>query len=351
MAAIDDLEVIRELLAAEPPSLNVNDHVKGQLNAVIAAAESHQGAGRPARHGPRARRTVAGLARQRRRRLVLRSVAGAAAALAAAAVALAAAGVPGTHWGGTEGPALDAAYVVKRIDSALGAAEPGDVARMTVTTRAVPVSGGTTTTTTAEEWSHGGQWRLVTYSPAGHLVYDEGATSSFYTLVSYPTRTWARQPEPGGKATPIPGSRGCVPAFAFAPPPSLPGLPGGGFAASSRPSTVATALRAAVLCGTLAVAGRQRVDGIEAIELTSRPDSQVPVTIWVDPGKYLPVRVAVRPAAGQSGPWQTADITWLPPTAQNLARLAVPVPAGFRQVPLTQLVRPVLIPIGTSKSQ
>jgi hypothetical protein len=33
---------------------------------------------------------------------------------------------------------------------------------------------------------------------------------------------------------------------------------------------------------------------------------------------------------------------WLSPTAQNLAKLTVPIPAGFRQVPLVQAVMPIL---------
>jgi hypothetical protein len=52
--------------------------------------------------------------------------------------------------------------------------------------------------------------------------------------------------------------------------------------------------------------------------------------------------VAVRPAPGQPGRWQTADITWLPPTAQNLARLTVPIPAQFRRVRLAGAVLPIL---------
>jgi hypothetical protein len=117
------------------------------------------------------------------------------------------------------------------------------------------------------------------------------------------------------------------------------GLPGIGSLASSLPATVARALRTAVSCGTLAVAGRQRVDGTEAIELASRPESLIAETIWVSLGTYLPVRVVVRSAFGDQ---QTADITWLPPTAQNLAKLTVPIPAGFRPVPLAQAVRPNL---------
>jgi hypothetical protein len=119
-------------------------------------------------------------------------------------------------------------------------------------------------------------------------------------------------------------------------------LPGFGVSASSQPATVATALRAAVSCGTLAVAGRQRVDGTEAIELTSRPGSPVAETVWVSPGTYLPVRMVIRLGRGQPVLQQAADITWLPPTAQNLARLTVPIPAGFRQVPFAEAVTPIL---------
>jgi hypothetical protein len=255
--------------------------------------------------------------RRRRRRLALRSAA-AAAALTAAAVALAVAVVPGARHHGTGGPVIDTAYVVKRVGSALSAAEPVEIAQMMVTTRGALVPGGTTT---AEEWSHGDQWRSVTNSPAGHPAYDEGSsTASVYTLVSYLTRTWARGPGPGRPAAPAPDQRGCE---------------------SPLPATVARALRAAISCVTLTEAGRQRVDGIEAIELTSRPDSKISATVWVSPRTYLPVRVDIRPASGKSGPWQEADITWLPPTAQNLAKLTVPIPAGFRHVPLTQPVGPV----------
>jgi hypothetical protein len=345
MPDIDDLEVIRELLTGKLPSQDVNDYVKGRLNAVMAAAESHPGAGRPVRRTPRSRRTVAGVAWQQRRRLALRSVAGVAAALAAGAVALVAVGVPGARHNGTGGPAVLAAYVVKRVDSALSAAD--DIAQMTVATSSAAISGGPAVTATAEEWSNGEQWRAVMNSPAGHPVYDEGSsTSSVYTLVSYPTRTWARQPGLGRPAAPVSGPGSCEPVVPGPgrPVPVLfqPGLPGTNFSASSPPATVARDLRTAVSCGTLAMAGRQRVHGIEAIELTSRPDSMISETIWVSPGTYLPVRVVVRSAPGQPVVRLTADITWLPPTAQTLARLTVLIPARFRQVPLTEAVQPIL---------
>jgi hypothetical protein len=90
------------------------------------------------------------------------------------------------------------------------------------------------------------------------------------------------------------------------------------------------------------VAGRQRVDGIEATELTSGPDSPISETVWVSPGTYLPVRVVARAAPGEPVFRLTANITWLAPSPQNLARLAVPIPAGFRKVQLITAVLPII---------
>jgi hypothetical protein len=278
-----------------------------------------------------------------RRRLAVRSVAAAmvaALAAGASAVALRTIAAPSPGRNGTAGPTDRGSYVVKRVGSALLAAEPGEVGQMTVTTLGTAQPGGTTATTTSEEWSHGDQWRSVTTSSAGHPVYDEGSsTTSSFTLVSYLTRTWARQPGLGRPAATASGPGSCEPVVAALPLLFQPRLPGTGFSASS-PLTVAGDLRAAVSCAVLAVAGRQRVDGIEAIQLTSRPGSKISETIWVSPSTYLPVRVIIRPAPTKPQSMR-ADITWLPVTAQNLAILAVPVPAGFRHVRLVDAVSPV----------
>ena len=297
--------------------------------------------------------------RRRRRRLVLRSAAGAATALAAAAVALVVVEVGA----GTGGSAVASAAVVKRVDNALSAAEPGDIAQMTVTTRSATAF-GPAVTTNAEEWSYGDQWRSVASSPDGHPLYDEGfGPTSLFTLVNYQTRTWARQSGLGRPAAPAFGASSCKPWWVGVPGPAgspfpsplagpakgrsvpsmfQPGLPGIGFSGSSPPATVARALRTAVSCGGLAVAGRQRVDGIEATELTSGPDSPISETVWVSPGTYLPVRVVARAAPGQPVFRLTANITWLQPTARNLAKLTVPIPTGFRQVELISAVIPIL---------
>lgn len=281
------------------------------------------------------------LVRRRRRRLALRSAA-ATAALIGGAVAVATVVLPAAGHDSADA----SAYVVKRVSGALSAAEPGQIAQMTVTTR--NVFGGTTVTTTAEEWSYDGRWRLLADSPAGDPVYDEGfSASSVYTVVSYQTRTWARQQESVVRFSPplTPKSaaplKGCNRVIVLVPGPRI------GLSSSSLRATVAGNLRAAISCGTLTVAGRQRVDGINAIELTSRPDSPLSETIWVSPGTYLPVRVVIRPAPGMSG-LLTANITWLPPNAQNLARLTVPIPAGFRHVPVSEAVGPVMPQLPTS---
>jgi hypothetical protein len=278
------------------------------------------------------------VARRRRRRLVWRSAAGAAAALTASAVALVAVGTGGQ-------PVY--ADVVHRVDRALTAAEPGEIAQMTVTTRSSAVPGGPATTTITQEWSYGDQWRSVTSSPPGHPVYDEGSTaSSVYTLVSYLKQIWARVSGPRRPATSISGLHGCNLAVAALPLLFRFGLPGSGSAAKALPSTLVGGLRAAIDCETLLVAGRQRVNGIEAIELTSQPDNAFAETIWVSPGTNLPVRVVVRSLSGSPVIWQTADITWLRPTAANLAELTVPIPAGFRRIRLASALLPIelLIP-------
>jgi hypothetical protein len=279
-------------------------------------------------------------AARRRRRVALRSAAGLTALTGGAAAALVLA--PGLAGNTASSPAVDTAYVVKHVSGALNAAEPGDIAQMTITT-----SGGPGKTTTADEWSYDNQWRAVIYSSPGHPAYDEGSNAaSVYTLVNYGTKTWARQAGLG-RPTALPaglavGRAGCASAIGSFPVLFRFGLPGLGSYASSAPATVATALRAAVSCGALQVAGQQRVDGVSAIELKSRSNSPIAETIWVSPGTYLPVRVVTGPGPGGFGLRQTADITWLPPTAQNLAKLAVPIPAGFHQVTFSQAGLPIL---------
>jgi hypothetical protein len=302
-------------------------------------------------------------------RLGLRPAVGMTAALAAGAVALAVIEVPGLVHGGTQGGAVDTAYVLKQVDSALQAAGPGEIAQMTVTTH--PMAAGSTSgphgvshgapgpVVTAEEWSYGDQWRFAGNGTSANPILDMGySPSAGYTEVSYKQRAWARSRNlslpPGGlagspKSQPVPvsgapvsGAPGCGQAVSDLSWLLHPGLVGvmNGTTATLLPGTVASTLRNAVSCGTLAVTGRQPIDGIEVIELTSRPGSAINETIWVDPATYLPVRINVDLVPGAPA-WQTVNITWLPATAQNLAKLTVPIPAGFRHIPAAE-IRPTI---------
>lgn len=308
---VDDDAALGRIYAALGTSMSIE--ASGRQAGTTAGQGSEPGSAITTR---RARGTVTS-----RRRLVLRSVGVVAVALAAGAVGLLVVVLPGTRPVRTERPAVSAAYVVRQVSSALSAAEPGEIAHMTVTAGGAATSGGGTT---AEEWSFGGQWRTVTYSAAGRPVSDEGVNaSSVYTVVSYKTRTWARKAGAGQEAPLLPSPLGRGPGLHSGSPMTVPGF-----------------LRSAVSHGSLAEAGRQRVDGIEAIKLTSPPGSLLSDTIWVSPRTYLPVRVITWPAPGQPGPGQTADITWLPATGPNLARLTVPVPGGFRERPLAEVTGP-----------
>ncbi|XVS64692.1 hypothetical protein ACQPYE_01100 [Actinosynnema sp. CA-299493] len=53
-----------------------------------------------------------------------------------------------------------------------------------------------------------------------------------------------------------------------------------------------------------------------------------PVGLWVDLGTWLPVRQQYL----QDDATPPADLTWLPPTPENLDKLVAPVPDGFTEV-------------------
>jgi hypothetical protein len=87
-----------------------------------------------------------------------------------------------------------------------------------------------------------------------------------------------------------------------------------------------SAIRAALACGGLRIAGRGQVDGAPVITMKGTPRlTSYPLTLDVSPATYLPVRMDFGGLR-----W---DYRWLPPTAASLARLNLHVPQGFRQVP------------------
>ena len=286
MPDIDDLEVIRELLTGKPPAQDVNDYVKGRLNAVMAAAESHPGAGRPVCRTPSSHRTVAGAARRAQaagagaRRPGWRSAGrgrrGRGGRRGAA-----------SHAAANGGPAVLAAYVVKRVSQR---AERGRTRRYRADDGRHPRRRHVRRQEPDDHRRGMVQRRPVApgdmNSPDGRPLYDEGfGTSSLYTLVSYQARTWARQHglSLGPSGVPVlPGPPGCKLDAWPGPPPgccSQYGLPGTRSTSSSLPSTVARDLRAAVSCGALVDGGqtaRGRHRGNRAEEPPRQPGLRRP---------------------------------------------------------------------------
>jgi hypothetical protein len=244
----------------------------------------------------------------------------AAAVVSAAAVVatLLAVLLPGSPGPGPGGPVTTDAYVA-HVEQALN--EAGQDNLMTyartsypdgVTLRPLPGSeeAGATTGMNADatvRWSYQGTLELSAYAAGRPVLTQQVRAASgqlVTTVVTYSQRTWWRSSQrlstPDGTVT-------C-------------GGPGVQFGQGGWPSYIRAELR----CGGFAQDGRHRVDGIDAIKLTSR---HAGLTLWVNPSTYLPVRLT-RPGQAAS----VTDFRWLAPTGARLAQLNIAIPAHFRQV-------------------
>ena len=264
--------------------------------------------------------------RQGRRRTALAVAAtGTAAAVAGATAGFAlTAGSPGTA------PIQTTAYVVSRVSGALASTDTigYSTSRISGLRGWAPEMTGRT-----DIWQFGGRSRDLIDTASGQTVTDimrraEGR-SLVLTIIDYQNRTWnSTTIPPHEQLTPIEGNSLCSGRASG----SVQTLYGEeGKSAADWRHIIETGLK----CGAFTVAGRQRVDGVDAIKLTGHktiPDS----TIWVDPRSYLPVRlVSHGQTAGNVAPIAitlTVDFRWLPPTRANLAKLTAPIPAGFQKV-------------------
>ena len=87
--------------------------------------------------------------------------------------------------------------------------------------------------------------------------------------------------------------------------------------------------------GSLRILATGRViDGHRTIELTDKNRIQ---HVWVDAATYLPIQVVIGSSA-EIAAHSTAQIafTYLAPTRQALNMLALPIPVGYREVPVPQ---------------
>jgi hypothetical protein len=325
--------------------------------------------------------------RNRQRRInQVTGVATSTAVLSGAAVLLATAVTNGAGQPGTSVlPARTTAYVVNRTERALASAERDNLIEEIRTvgyhaslalTQLVPVTlRGDHATESVKvarlvapfvpqtvTWSYGDQLRQEGFDGSGRLIFDASSTTVLSPTgrrtglmhasgvgIDYPARTWWRGTiTQGVERDPTPLA--CK--YAYLPPPV--GSPVDWTAKVAWPAKI----HAALTCGHYRVAGRQPIDGVNAIKLVSlpapwpaAPSSQ---TLWVSPSTYLPVRLTwaslVPPRGKDNGRimygsrWQwpakaklkvaqvlVGDFRWLRPTRANLAALRVTIPPGFRQ--------------------
>lgn len=246
--------------------------------------------------------------RHRRQRITLRTAAGGVTATAVAAVAFAA--LPSaTHATlGNTGSQLPSRHDIEYVHTTRLHGE-----------HAVLGSGQT--------WSIQNLDRSLSYSPAGQLDYEYGFRAlpsknghdpeMIVTVVDFGEKTWQRYRAPTILNTSDPS---CHP-FQI----SLP------TAASDLPAWIRGVHRL-VHCGALVADGTEQVDGVKTIKLQSADPAGgsdgKPLFIWVSQADYVPVRLA--DGAGTKA--NREDVSWLPPTKANLAKLQVKIPAGFRKV-------------------
>ena len=263
-------------------------------------------------------------ARSRRRTALAVAATGTAAAVAGATAGFGlTAGTAGTA--GT-GPIETTGYVVNHVSGALAATDAiGYTTAHYSGTDAIGIFSDRVL-----EWEFGELSRQLIESSAGQPIVDNSARPEdgrgAILSVHYPIREWMRikvplseLPRPSGG-----NDNRCEANFlsAFAP----------GHTAADWKQIIAAGLK----CGMFTVAGRQWVDGVDAIKLTGHTPA-AGTTIWVDPSSYLPVRLTGRVqlilggAAKQGTTTLTVDFRWLPPTSANLKELTAPIPKGFRQ--------------------
>jgi hypothetical protein len=262
--------------------------------------------------------------RKRRKTLRIAVASGAVTAVAASSVAIA--GVAGAFGSApATQTAQTTAYVLRHVENALSPASVRDlidVSRMVfppgVTEEPVVggANGGNTSGRASSPWSvayllrwdYRGSQRYAAYSPSGQQVFDEAISvasgSATQTTVIYGNHTWWTAAGPAGQ----PGSPRCGQSSV-----ELGNGSGNGWPAF---------IQSQLSCGAYTVAGRQVVDGIDAIKITGQAGRP---TLFVSPRTYLPIQLVIGPFG--------ISFTWLPATPANLAQLKVAIPAGYRQVP------------------
>jgi hypothetical protein len=295
-------------------------------------------------------------AHQRRKRLAGTAVVafGTAAVIAAVVILVTVPGAaPGT---GGVANARTTAYVIKRVQNAL-AAENFVIQGQATGTMTVSVHGHNVRTSNGASmsWSYGNRSRFVEFTGRScsqvtsngrctrrggsklYLAYGTALVGGKLTgaYVTYFDHKYSLHPLGQDHV------KACSPTAQLD-----PGAP-----AVTRPSWPAF-IKAMLGCGAVTVTGHARIGGVKTIVISGSIDVPLPksyartvreareraqYTLYVDSATYLPVRVygSDETYGGVGGPTVSASVTnvqWLPPTAANIAKTLITIPAGYTQV-------------------
>jgi hypothetical protein len=212
------------------------------------------------------------------------------------------------------------AYVVSHVAQAIDAMPDNTVVFSQLTT--VPAS------QTFDSWrspNGEGRSRLESFTRAGQPISDSGISFSgpvtrltrHIVDVDYQNKTWWRVADYFGNGRSEPRVWNCSTARTDA--------------INGNPREMADQLHTLLSCGELKVAGSGTVDGVPTVKLSGDFLGGPAVTYWVNATTYLPFRFTA--PRGGGAPTLQVNLQWLPPTAANLAKETVPIPAGFTQVP------------------
>src|SRR5215475_6827450 len=268
------------------------------------------------------------------------------AAVAAAAAIVVAARAGGAPAGTSSGMvnAHTAAYVISRVDNALAGQH------LVLRARTSGVGGPSIS------WAYGPRSRFeeFTGTEGGHALSNgtfthHGGSERYIAVgtaliggkptgvyVTYYNREWSLLP------------KGSIPASACSRTGALamagPPIPTSNWSAF---------IHATLACGAATVTGHAWINGVKTVRITGSPVTvklppgeakairakwiRTQWTVYVNPKTYLPVRLSgsgytYGGAAPGAYATSVSDLQWLRPTAANIAKALVTIPAGFHQV-------------------
>jgi hypothetical protein len=294
--------------------------------------------------------------RVRRRKIAARAAlaCGTAAVTAAAVIAAAGVGAPRGPGGATNAQAT--AYVIKRVQNAL-AAENFVIQGQATGSMTVSVHGHKVRSSngTSMSWSYGNRSRFVEFTgrSCGQVTSNGWCTHRGDSKLYLADGTALI----GGKLT------GAYVTY-FDHKYSLHPLGQLHVKACTRTAQLALGapavtmanwpafIKAMLGCEAATVTGHARIGGVETTVISGSIDVPLPkgyartiketrervrYTLYVDSATYLPVRTygSDETYGGANGPTVSASATnvqWLPPTAANIAKALITIPAGYTQV-------------------